>query len=225
MESVDRCLWGGGEEGIPMKGTPGVGGEDRNRCSSLAVQHAKCCVDVITPPEIKGLTRQIRGGGLQSSYFSPCSAEFYLANTPRYLRSPYCSTTPFSIFCLCYGCLPQSIVSSRSEYAPVVLLLPTSNHRTSFRPSEHAHVSCVPLPFLFLSLSLSLCFSSRRLTRRVYDRNSFTCSFPALQRNVASCQAYQGIKCAQGHGISDKIRISGPSTFVTLRFCIHRSTK
>ena len=88
------------------------------------------------------------------------------------------------------------------------------------------------LLFITHSLSLSLVLSrspsaspsSSRLARRVYDRNSFTCSLPVTQRNVAFLSGLpRGIKCARGQGISDEIRVFDPSILVAFHFCAHRS--
>lgn len=88
--------------------------------------------------------------------------------------------------------LSATIVSSRSEYAfPFLLPPPNTRAFPHFPPFPLA-----PSPFE---------------TTRVYDRNSFTCSSPVTQRNVAFLPGLSGDQMRAGTaGISDGIRIFDP---------------
>lgn len=120
-----------------------------------------------------------------------------MANTPRYLRGPYCSTTPLS---------PLSSLSvaalrhHRFFSFGIRVSLPPPNTRAfpHFPPFPLA-----PSPFE---------------TTRVYDRNSFTCSSPITQRNVAFLPGLSGDQMRAGTaGISDGIRIFDPFSLLLLR--------
>lgn len=142
-----------------------------------------------------------------------------MANTPRYLRGPYCSTTPLSpLLRLSVRGSPRAIVSSRNTRFPPA---PPSPGHTRIRSFSSAR------PISLREVSLA----------RVYDRNSFTRSSPVTQRNERCFFAWliREIKCARGQGISDGdshlrsfLSLSlclSFSAFASLRTCEHRSKR